>query len=76
MLKMLMDEFGVSQAEMARAIERSEAMVSRLVRGETAPSMETVGRILAFLAERSGRKVTFEEAFGDITAAPTDEAVA
>lgn len=72
MLKLLLQEHGITQADLARGIERSEPFVSMLISRSTSPSMETVGRVLAFLSERLGRKVAFEEAFGDITAAPTE----
>lgn len=54
----------ITQADLARGIQRSEPFVSRLVRGGTGASQLTIQRVLAFLSVRLQRSVTFEEAFG------------
>lgn len=59
----------VSQADLARGIDRSSAFVSQLVNGETGASKETIDSILSFLSARLGRPVTYEELFGPSTAA-------
>jgi predicted transcriptional regulator len=46
---------GIPLGEVARAIERSDATLSRIERGRIRPSYELVRRIDAFLAEREGR---------------------
>ncbi len=45
---------GVSLGELARAIGRSNATLSRIERGQIRPSYELVQRILAYLEEREG----------------------
>jgi transcriptional regulator with XRE-family HTH domain len=62
-LKTLIEELGLSQAELARGIGRSEAFVSRLLSGETGASQGTIAGLLAFLSERTGRRVTYEQLF-------------
>jgi predicted transcriptional regulator len=63
-LKQLLEDGEITQAELADGIGKSEAMVSRLVAGEAAPSKETIDSILTFLTKRLGRRVTYEKAFG------------
>lgn len=57
----LLEEAGVSQREFAQGIKRSDAVVSRLVSGEAAPSKRTIDNTLAFLRKRLRRRVTYEE---------------
>jgi predicted transcriptional regulator len=45
---------GVSLGDLARAVGRSDATVSRIERGKIRPSYEIVQRIQAFLEEREG----------------------
>lgn len=62
-LRSLIVDNGISQRELARAIERSEPFVSRLLAGETGASQETIERVLSFLSQRLSRSVSYEEAF-------------
>jgi transcriptional regulator with XRE-family HTH domain len=62
-LKKLLTDNNVSQADFARGIDRSTAFVAMLVNGGTGASQDTIERALAFLSQRLGRKVTYEEAF-------------
>ncbi len=45
---------GVSLGELAKAVGRSDATLSRIERGQIRPSYELVQKILAFLEEREG----------------------
>jgi predicted transcriptional regulator len=45
---------GVSLGELARAVERSDATLSRIERGQIRPSYELVQRILAYLEDQEG----------------------
>jgi predicted transcriptional regulator len=46
---------GISLGELARAIGRSDATVSRIERGKIRPSYELVQQMLGFLEDREGR---------------------
>jgi predicted transcriptional regulator len=46
---------GISLGELARAIGRSDATLSRIERGKIRPSYQLVQQILAFLEEKEGR---------------------
>jgi predicted transcriptional regulator len=46
---------GISLGELARAIGRSDATVSRIERGKIRPSYQLVQQMLAFLEEKEGR---------------------
>ena len=61
----------IPQRELARGIGRSEALTSRIVNGHCGASQATITAILAFLAARLGRSVTYEELFGS-PAAPEE----
>lgn len=63
-LRTLLDKHGITQRELATAIGKSDAAVSRLLSGETTASQETIDAVLAFLSKRLGRRVTYERAFG------------
>jgi predicted transcriptional regulator len=60
---------GVSQAELARGIERSRNLVSRLCLGTAKPSKDTIDAILAFLSKHLVRRVTYEQVFAEERAA-------
>ena len=45
---------GIPLGELARAVERSDATLSRIERGKIRPSYELVQRIWSFLEEREG----------------------
>jgi DNA transposition AAA+ family ATPase len=62
-LRALMDKSGISQAELARGIGRSESFVSRLLAGETGASQATIADLLGFLSTRTGRRVSYEDVF-------------
>ena len=47
-------QLGISLGELARAVGRSDATLSRIERGQIRPSYELVQRILAYLDEREG----------------------
>lgn len=63
-LRHLLREGGITQAEVARGIRRTDGYVSLLVNGETGASQATIKALLAFLSRRLGRAVTYEELFG------------
>ena len=63
-LRDVLDEAGISQADLARGLDLNPAFISRLARGECGASMATVRSLLAFLSAQLGRQVTYEEAFG------------
>jgi predicted transcriptional regulator len=46
---------GISLGELARAVGRTDATVSRIERGKIRPSYQLVQQMLAFLEEREGR---------------------
>lgn len=62
-LKALLDKHGISQREVASAVGRSDAWMSRVAAGLLDPSLEDIDAILAFLSKRTGRRVTFEQVF-------------
>jgi hypothetical protein len=64
-LRQLLDETGDTQTALATAVERSDAMISRLVSGEAKPSFDTAADIVRYFSAKLGRRVTHEEAFGD-----------
>lgn len=63
-LRTLLDKHGITQRELALAIGKSDAAVSRLVSGETAASQETIDAVLAYLTSRLGKRMTYERVFG------------
>ena len=63
MLKRLIDANGIKQAELADGIDRSAGFVSRLLRGKTRASQDTVDAILEFLSKRLRKNVTYEMVF-------------
>lgn len=63
-LETLLVEQGIEQRELAKGINRSDALISRIVRGECGASQDTINAVLAFLSGRLGRTVTYEETFG------------
>lgn len=65
-LKALLDKHGISQRELAHAIGKSDAAVSRLLNGSTMASQDTINDVLAFLSKRLRRRVTYEQVFGPV----------
>jgi hypothetical protein len=61
--KRFLDANRVSQAEVARGIEKSTAYVSMLATGRAGASQRTVVDLLLFLSKRLRRVVTYEELF-------------
>lgn len=59
------DAHGITQRELAEGIGRTESFVSMLASGASGASQGTVASILTFLSGRLGRRVTYEEAFGE-----------
>lgn len=59
----------IQQVDLATGIERSEALISRIVSGEAGASQATINEILAFLSKKLRRRVTYEECFGSPVAA-------
>ena len=55
---------GISQADLARGTKLTTGYVSLLANEVTGASQDTINAILAFLSERLGRRVTYEELFG------------
>lgn len=55
---------GIAQTELAKGIGRSDALVSRVARGEAGASQDTIDAVLSWLTSRLGRTVTYEETFG------------
>lgn len=69
-LRTFLEAHGISQADLARGVDRGESFISRLVSGETTASQETINRLISFLTLKLGRTVTYEELFLVPTAAP------
>jgi predicted transcriptional regulator len=68
-LEALLRREGITQVELARGTGRSEALISRVIRGAADPSKDTIDAILTFLNARLGRRVTYERVFGEERAA-------
>lgn len=60
-LRDLLHAEGISQAELAAGIDKSESFVSLILSGDSHPSQQTIDDTLSFLCLRLGRKVTYEE---------------
>lgn len=75
-LKIFLAHNFISQADLARGIEKTTAFVSQLVKGDVGASQDTIESILVFLTSRLGRPVTYEEIFGppSVPAVPVVEA--
>ncbi len=54
---------GITQAQLAIGIEKTDSFVSLLVSGKSHPSQETVNALLAFLCAELKRPVKYEELF-------------
>jgi len=52
------------QSEIADALRIDPAQVNRLTKPGANPTRQTIDAILAYLSERLGRPVSYEEAFG------------
>ena len=63
-LKALLERHEITQRELAEALDKHPAAVTRLLSGETEPGQETIDAILVFLAKRTGRRMTYEQVFG------------
>jgi transcriptional regulator with XRE-family HTH domain len=61
----------IKQRDLATALDVREETVSRWVNGENLPDGPNAGRLLAFLRDRTGEDVTFEQLFGATTLPPT-----
>lgn len=55
----------ISQADLARGIDRTTAFVAQLAAGDCGASQETIQRTLLFFTQRLARRVTYEEVFGE-----------
>ena len=55
-LKQLVEEAGLTQAELAVAVGMSEPTVSRLLSGQRGIKVEEAEAVLAVLRERTGRR--------------------
>ncbi len=62
-LRAFLKRHGISQADLGRGIHKTTAFVSQLVNGKVGASLETVNAVLAWLSERCGRAVRYEEVF-------------
>ncbi|MGI8593442.1 MAG: helix-turn-helix domain-containing protein [Solirubrobacteraceae bacterium] len=51
-LRRARERYGIDQRTLARRAGTSQAQVSRIERGETSPSVETLARLLAAMGER------------------------
>lgn len=65
-LKTLLDKHGITQHELAVALGKSDAAVSRLVSGETSATQETIEAVLAYLSNRLGKRMTYERVFRSV----------
>jgi transcriptional regulator with XRE-family HTH domain len=68
----LMDEAGLSQADVAVLLRRDPSTVSRKLSGERPITIAEANEILDVLSQRLGRRITFEESFGADLLAPTE----
>lgn len=75
-LKRFLAANGISQADVARGIQRTTAYISFLANGDTGASQETISLLLAFLSRELGRQVAYEELFPaeDFTTEPAPQA--
>lgn len=62
-IKRFLADANISQADLARGIEKTTAFVALLVNEKTGPSKDTIDSILSFLSKRLRRKVTYEQVF-------------
>jgi transcriptional regulator with XRE-family HTH domain len=67
-----MDSEGITQVELADALGVTRGAINHKVAGRRPWGKENIDAALAFLAERLGRPVTYEEAFGPPDPAPLD----
>lgn len=66
-LERLLDSAGLNQTEVAERLGLDSSTVSRKVSGARPWKGDEIRELLAFASERLGRRVTYEEAFGDPT---------
>jgi len=73
--RLFLDRNGITQTELAAALGVEQASISRKLSGSRSWRLAEVQRVLAWLTERLGRPVPFDEVFGeaDVVASPTDE---
>lgn len=60
----LLQQAGLTQAELGQSLGVTQSAVSRKLSGERAWSQRDVGAVLVLLSRRLGRKVTYEMVFG------------
>ncbi len=62
-LKAFLESNGIKQVDLAESLELDPSTVSQKLSGDRPWFQQEVDRVLAFLFERLGRPVTYEEAF-------------
>lgn len=63
-LPSLLDQHGITPREVASGTGVALSGIYDILAGKRRPTTATVDLILAYLSERLGRRVTYEEAFG------------
>jgi len=69
-----LDAAGVSQTEIAKALNLDPSSISRKVSGDRTWKLPEVQALLGWLAARLARPVTYEELFGSPAEAATTDA--
>lgn len=73
-IKTIRDKLGVTQAQLAVALQRSQGNVAFYERGQTMPP-EVAKRLIAY-AQGRGQAVSFEDIYGAVPAEPTTDRIA